>query len=63
VLRTSRIDGIPRVVELTGWYISSFLALLIAVTLMALKEYAKEALQLSEHDLVFGRYYRSGASE
>ena len=63
VLRTSRIDVIPQVVELTGWYMGSFLALLIAVTLMALKEYAKEALQLSEHDLVFGRYYRSGANE
>jgi hypothetical protein len=39
------------------------LALLIALTLMALKEYAKEALELSEHDLVFGRYHRSGANE
>jgi hypothetical protein len=63
VLRTSRIDGIPQVVKLTGWYLGSFLALLIAVTLMALKEYAKGALELSEHDLVFGRYYRSGANE
>lgn len=63
VLRTSKIDGIPQVVELTGLYVGSFLALLIAVTLMALKEYAKEALGLSEHELVFGRYYRSGANE
>jgi hypothetical protein len=63
VLRTSRIDGIPQVVKLTGLYLGSFLALLIAVTLMALKEYAKEALGLSEHELVFGRYYRSGANE
>jgi hypothetical protein len=63
LLRTSRIGDIPLVVELTGWFIGSFLALLIAVTLMALKEYAKEALELSEHDLVFGRYYRSGANE
>jgi hypothetical protein len=63
LLRTSRIEDIPRIVELTGWYIGSFLALLIAVTLMALKEYAKEALGLSEHELVFGRYYRNRANE
>jgi hypothetical protein len=63
VLRTSRIDGIPQVVKLTGLYLGSFLALLIAVTLMALKEYAKEALGLSEHELVFGRYYRNRANE
>jgi hypothetical protein len=30
---------------------------------MALKEYAKEALGLSEHELMFGRYYRSAADE
>ena len=63
VLRTSRIDGIPEAVKLTGLYLGSFLALLIAVTLMALKEYAKEALGLSEHELVFGRYYRNRANE
>jgi hypothetical protein len=63
VLRTSRIDGIPQVVKLTGLYLGSFLALLIAVTLMALKEYAKEALGLSEHELVFGRYYRTRVNE
>jgi hypothetical protein len=63
LLRTSDIDNIPRVVELSGWYIGSFLALLIAVALMALKEYAKEALDLSEHDLVFGRHYRRDANE
>jgi hypothetical protein len=63
VLRTSKIDSIPQVLKLTGLYLGSFLALLIAVTLMALKEYAKEALGLSEHELVFGRYYGSRANE
>jgi hypothetical protein len=63
VLRTTGIDDIPRLVELTVLYMGAFVALLIAVTLMALKEYAKEALGLSEHELMFGRYYRSGAEE
>ncbi len=35
------------------------MALLVAVTLMALKEYAKEAMGLSEHELMFGRYHQS----
>jgi hypothetical protein len=63
VLRTTGIDDIPRLVELTVLYMGAFVALLIAVTLMALKEYAKEALGLSEHELMFGRYYRTGAEE
>jgi hypothetical protein len=63
VLRTSRIDEIPGVVELSALYLGAFVALLIAVTLMALKEYAKEALGLSEHELMFGRYYRREESE
>jgi hypothetical protein len=56
VLRTSAIDDIPRVTQLTVLYVGAFVALLIAVTLMALKEYAKDALGLSEHELMFGRY-------
>ena len=60
LLRASRIESIPEVVELTGLYIGAFVALLVAVTLMALKEYAKEAMGLSEHELMFGRYYQSG---
>jgi hypothetical protein len=59
VLRTSTIESIPGVVELTGLYIGSFVALLVAVTLMALKEYAKEAMGLSENELMFGRYQQS----
>jgi hypothetical protein len=63
VLRTTGIDDIPRLVELTVLFMGTFVALLIAVTLMALKEYAKEALGLSEHELMFGRYYRSADDE
>lgn len=63
VLRTSEIDNIPRLAELTALYVGAFVALLIAVTLMALKEYAKEALGLSEHELMFGRYRRRGPEE
>jgi hypothetical protein len=63
VLRTSAIDDIPQLVELTALYVGAFVALLIAVTLMALKEYAKEALGLSEHELMFGRYHRAGTED
>jgi hypothetical protein len=63
VLRTSEIDSIPRLVQLTAFYVGAFLALLVAVTLMALKEYAKEALGLSEHELMFGRYRRTEVEE
>lgn len=63
LLRTTRIDEIPQLVELTVLYVGAFLALLIAVTLMALKEYAREALGLSEHELMFARYHRRGADE
>jgi hypothetical protein len=63
VLQTSEIDNIPRLAELTALYVGAFVALLIAVTLMALKEYAKEALGLSEHELMFGRYRQTAAEE
>jgi len=59
VIRASRLDSTPRVVELTALYIGAFVAMLVAVTLMALKEYAKEAMGLSEHELMFGRYLQS----
>jgi hypothetical protein len=62
VLRTSAIGDIPEVTELSVFYMGAFVALLVAVTLMALKEYAKEALGLSEHELMFGRY-RPGVTE
>jgi hypothetical protein len=55
VLRTTAIDDIPQLLELTILYLAGFVALLTAVSLMALKEYARDALGLSDRELVFGR--------
>jgi hypothetical protein len=63
VLRTSRMQSIPSVIELTGFYFGVFVSLLVAVTLMALKEYAKEAMGFSEYELMFGRYHPSNEGE
>jgi hypothetical protein len=63
VLRTSEIDRIPQLAQLTAYYMGAFLALLVAVTLMGLKEYAKEALGLSEYELMFGRSRRADVPE
>jgi hypothetical protein len=63
VLRTSKMQGIPGVIELTGLYFGVFVSLLAAVTLMALKEYAKEAMGFSEYELMFGRYHPSNEDE
>jgi len=54
VLRTAGIDRIPLFTELTILYIAIFAAALIGLILMALKEYAKDAMGLSEEDLVLG---------
>jgi hypothetical protein len=63
VIRTTVIDDIPQLGELTVLYMGAFVALLIAVSLMALKEYAKEVMGLSEHELMFGRYHETGGNE
>ena len=55
VLQSSNIDGIPLFQELTALYIGAFGAASIALVLMALKEHAKEAMGLSEEDLMLGR--------
>jgi hypothetical protein len=54
VLRTADIDRIPLFAELTILYIGIFAAALVGLILMALKEYAKDAMGLSEEDLVLG---------
>ena len=54
VLRTAELDDIPMFKELCAFYIGSFAAALTAVILMALKESAKEAMGLSEQDLIRG---------
>lgn len=48
-------EDIPFFAELTALYIGSFLAALIALVLMGLREYAREALGLNEQDVVLGR--------
>jgi hypothetical protein len=54
-LDVASTDDIPYFAELTALYIASFLAVLVALVLMGLREYAKEALGLSEQDVVLGR--------
>lgn len=54
VLRTASVDRIPMFPELTVLYIGIFAAALIGLILMSLKEYAKDAMGLSEEDLVLG---------
>lgn len=60
LLRTASIDSIPLFTELTVLYIGIFASALIAVLLMALKEYAKEAMGLTEQDLVLGDWGAAG---
>jgi hypothetical protein len=54
-LETARISEIPYFAELTVLYIGSFMSALVALVMMGLREYAKEALGLSERDVVLGR--------
>jgi hypothetical protein len=54
-LEVTPTSEIPYFVELTLLYIGAFVAPLLAVLLMAIREYAKEALGLSERDVVLGR--------
>jgi len=48
-------EAIPLFAELTALYIGSFLAAVIALVVMGLREYAREALGLTEQDVVLGR--------
>ena len=54
VLRTATVERIPMFAELTTLYIGIFAAALVGLILMSLKEYAKDAMGLSEEDLVLG---------
>ena len=55
VLGAVAFDDIPYFTELTALYVGSFLAAVMTLALMSFREYAKEALGLSERDLVLGR--------
>jgi hypothetical protein len=48
-------EEIPLFDELTALYIGAFLTAVIALVVMGLREYAREALGLSEQDVVLGR--------
>jgi hypothetical protein len=54
VLHTARVDDIPSFTRLNVLYLGIFLAAEIAFILMALKEFAKEAMGLSERDIMLG---------
>jgi hypothetical protein len=54
-LRSVGIADIPYFTELTALYLGAFVAALAAVITMSLKEYAKEAMGLTETELVLGR--------
>jgi hypothetical protein len=54
ILQRTGIDDIPLFGELSVLYIGVFVTALAALTLMALREYAKDAMGLSEEDLVLG---------
>jgi hypothetical protein len=54
VLRSTKVDDIPSFARLSVLYIGIFLCAEVAFVLMALKEYAKEAMGLSERDLMLG---------
>jgi hypothetical protein len=55
VLRTARIDDIPRFNSLNVLFVIIFVSAEVAFILMALKEYAREAMGLTERDLLLGR--------
>ena len=50
------IGNIPLFAELSALYIGIFASAMLALVLMALKEYAKEAIGLTEQELVFSAW-------
>jgi hypothetical protein len=54
IFNTAGVDDIPFFFRLSVLYIGIFLSAEIAFVLMALKEYAKEAMGLTERDLMLG---------
>jgi hypothetical protein len=55
VLGALSLTDIPNVMELTALYVGAFLTAVLALALMGFREYAKDALGLSERDVVLGR--------
>jgi hypothetical protein len=59
VLRETAINDIPFFGELTVLYITAFAAAPVALLLMALKEYGRTTLGISDEELVLGRPHES----
>ena len=55
LLEVTAASDIPYFTQLTLLYVGAFLAPLLAVLLMGVREYAKDALGLTERDVVLGR--------
>ena len=55
LLEVTPASEIPYFTELTLLYVGAFLAPLLAILLMGVREYAKDALGLTERDVVLGR--------
>ena len=56
ILRQTTIGNIPLFAELTALYIGIFASAMLGLVLMALKEYAKEAIGLTEQELVWSAW-------
>ena len=63
LMRAASIDSIPLFAELTALYIGIFASALTAVIMMALKEYAKEAMGLTERELMLGDWGAAGGDD
>ena len=59
VLREAAIDDIPFFGELTVLYITTFAAAAVALLLMALKEYGRATMGVSDEELILGRPHES----
>ena len=54
VLRNTGNDEVPMFTQLTALYVGMFAAAVLALTILALKEYAKAELGLTERELILG---------
>jgi hypothetical protein len=59
VLRNATISDIPSFLGLSALYTGVFVSALLAMVLLALKEYARDALRLTEEDLVLRKTHDS----
>ncbi len=55
ILRNTANEEVPLFTQLTAFYVGMFAASVLALTILALKEYAKGELGLTERELILGR--------